>query len=327
MAKNPLPFKPGARMAPARPDIILTFNVKSQTKLLDFLFSAMPDRKRTTVKDYLKHRQVMVGQNVTTQFDTELFPGNTVSVNTSREFQTFSHPRIKIVYEDDDILVVNKGYGLLSVGTDSIKEGTAYSILREYLKRKDQRNKIFIVHRLDQHTSGLMMFAKNTQAKETMQHNWNNMVLERCYNAIIRGRMEPAEGEIRSYLTENSAHEVYSTQNPEEGQLAVTRYRTVGHLHPSGTEPCHRPQKPDTRTSQGFRPSYCRRPPLWLRRIANTPPRPPCAHAALRPSRHTARHELQLSAPGFFLKTRLRNTGLTQSRRTHSCLASCESRR
>ena len=232
MAKNPLPFKPGARMAPARPDIILTFNVKSQTKLLDFLFSAMPDRKRTTVKDYLKHRQVMVGQNVTTQFDTELFPGNTVSVNTSREFQTFSHPRIKIVYEDDDILVVNKGYGLLSVGTDSIKEGTAYSILREYLKRKDQRNKIFIVHRLDQHTSGLMMFAKNTQAKETMQHNWNNMVLERCYNAIIRGRMEPAEGEIRSYLTENSAHEVYSTQNPEEGQLAVTRYRTVGHRGP-----------------------------------------------------------------------------------------------
>lgn len=219
-------------MAPARPDIILTFNVKSQTKLLDFLFSAMPDRKRTTVKDYLKHRQVMVGQNVTTQFDTELFPGNTVSVNTSREFQTFSHPRIKIVYEDDDILVVNKGYGLLSVGTDSIKEGTAYSILREYLKRKDQRNKIFIVHRLDQHTSGLMMFAKNTQAKETMQHNWNNMVLERCYNAIIRGRMEPAEGEIRSYLTENSAHEVYSTQNPEEGQLAVTRYRTVGHRGP-----------------------------------------------------------------------------------------------
>lgn len=232
MAKNPLPFKPGARMAPARPDIILTFNVKSQTKLLDFLFSAMPDRKRTTVKDYLKHRQVMVGQNVTTQFDTELFPGNTVSVNTSREFQTFSHPRIKIVYEDDDILVVNKGYGLLSVGTDSIKEGTAYSILREYLQRKDQRNKIFIVHRLDQHTSGLMMFAKNTQAKETMQHNWNNMVLERCYNAIIRGRMEPAEGEIRSYLTENSAHEVYSTQNPEEGQLAVTRYRTVGHRGP-----------------------------------------------------------------------------------------------
>ena len=137
MAKNPLPFKPGARMAPARPDIILTFNVKSQTKLLDFLFSAMPDRKRTTVKDYLKHRQVMVGQNVTTQFDTELFPGNTVSVNTSREFQTFSHPRIKIVYEDDDILVVNKGYGLLSVGTDSIKEGTAYSILREYLKRNN----------------------------------------------------------------------------------------------------------------------------------------------------------------------------------------------
>jgi len=225
--KKPLPFKPGARMVPTRPDVILTFTVAEPARLLDFLFSAMPDRKRTTVKDFLKHRQVMVGQNVTTQFDVALQAGDTVSVNTSREFQTFSNPRLKIVYEDDDILVVNKGYGLLSVGTDTKKDGTAYSILREYLKRKDPRNKIFIVHRLDQHTSGLMMFAKNAEAKEAMQHNWNNMVLERSYNAIIRGSMKPEEGEIRSYLTENSVHEVYSTENPEEGQLAVTRYRTV----------------------------------------------------------------------------------------------------
>ena len=156
-------------------------------KLLDFLLSAMPERKRTTVKDFLKHNQVMVGSNVTRQWDTELFPGDVVKVNTSREFQVFRNPRLQIVYEDDDIIVVNKGYGLLSMGTDTKREGTAYWILRDYVKRSNPANKIFIVHRLDQHTSGLMMFAKTVEAKEAMQHNWNNMVLERRYIAIVEG--------------------------------------------------------------------------------------------------------------------------------------------
>ena len=165
MAKQ-LRTKPGAERAPFRPDIILHFSPSQPSKLLDFLLAAMSDRKRTTVKDYLKHRQVMVNGVVTTQFDLELKAGDHIDVNTSREFQTLRNPRLSIVYEDDDVIVVNKGYGLLSVGTDKIKTGTAYSILRDYLKRVDPRNKLFIVHRLDQHTSGLMMFAKNVKAKE-----------------------------------------------------------------------------------------------------------------------------------------------------------------
>lgn len=227
MAKKILAAKPGSRPGAFRPDNILTFTVPLDTVLLDFLFSVLPQTKKTTVKDYLKHRQVMAGETVTTQFDYPLSAGDTVKVNTTREFQTFSNPRLKIVYEDNDIIVVNKGYGLLSMGTDKIKDGTAYSILREYLKRKDPRNKIFIIHRLDRDTSGLMMFAKNEEAKQTMQYNWNNMVLERRYVAIVEGQLDPPEGEIRSYLTENAAHEVYSTDDPEQGQLAVTRYKTI----------------------------------------------------------------------------------------------------
>lgn len=225
--KRQLAAKPGTRPGTFRPDNIEEYRVNADTGLLDFLLLAMPERKRTTVKDFLRHRQVMVNGNVSTRHDTPLATGDIVKVNTVREFQTFTHKRLRIVYEDDDIIVVDKGYGLLSMGTDKIKEGTAYSLLREYVKRKDPRNKLFIVHRLDRDTSGLMMFARNIPAKETMQHNWNNMVLERTYVAITEGAPEPPEGEIRSYLAENSAHEVYSTDNPEEGQLAVTRYRTV----------------------------------------------------------------------------------------------------
>ena len=154
--------------------------------------------------------------------------GSEVRVNTSREFQTFSNPRIKIVYEDDDIIVVNKGYGLLSVGPDSKRDGTAYSILRDYVKRVDPRQKLFIVHRLDQHTSGLMMFAKTAEAKETMQHNWNNMVLERRYVAVVEGGApDPSEGIVRSRLAENAEHVVYVTADAEAGREAVTEYRTL----------------------------------------------------------------------------------------------------
>lgn len=221
-----LAAKPGTQAGVFRPDNIISFTAQADTTLLPFLLEAMADRKRTTVKDYLQHRQVMVGSIISTRFDHPVPAGQTVSVNTTREFQTFSNPRLQIVYEDDDIIVINKGYGLLSMGTDKIQNGTAYSLLRDYLKRKDPRNKIFIVHRLDRNTSGLMLFAKNVQAKEAMQHNWNNMVLERRYVAIVEGVLDPEEGEIRSYLAENSAHEVYSVDDPKKGQLAVTRYRT-----------------------------------------------------------------------------------------------------
>lgn len=229
MARRPLAAKPGTQAGVFRPDNIISFTVgaESPKSLLEFLFSAMPDKKRTSVKELLKHRQVMVGSNVDTRFDTPLREGDKVSVNTTREFQTFSHPRLKLLYEDEDIIIVDKGYGLLSMGTDKPNEMTAYSILREYVKRVNPRNKLFIVHRLDRDTTGVMMFAKSEQAKETMQHNWNNMVLERRYVAVIEGTLDPADGEIRSYLAENSAHEVYSTTEKDKGQLAVTYYKTL----------------------------------------------------------------------------------------------------
>ena len=120
--------------------------------------------------------------------------------------------------------MVNKGYGLLSMGNDKVKDGTAYSILKDYLKRKDPRNKIFIIHRLDRDTSGLMMFAKNEKAKEAMQHNWNNMVLNRKYVTVVEGHVEEPQGVVRSYLGETSQFEVFSTDDPSQGKLAVTRW-------------------------------------------------------------------------------------------------------
>ena len=193
------------------PDRIKEFPVNAPVKLMEHLSASMPDRKRTFIKQLLSHNQVAVNGRPESQFDLELQPSDSVKVNFTHEFKVFNNRRLKIVYEDDD----------------KIKEGTAYSILRDYVKWTNPLNKIFIVHRLDRDTSGLMMFSKSMEAKEKMQHNWNNMVLNRVYVAVVEGEPAEKEGMVKSYLVENSRYAVYSTDDPKKGQLAVTRYRTI----------------------------------------------------------------------------------------------------
>lgn len=219
-----MPSNKSRQAASFKPDVIKNFSIQAPAELLPFVTENLPEIKRTRLKQILAHNQIAVNGNPVSQFNHPLQPGDTVSVNFTREFQVFYNRRLKIVYEDDDILVVNKGYGLLSMGNDKVKDGTAYSILKDYLKRKDPRNKIFIIHRLDRDTSGLMMFAKNEKAKEAMQHNWNNMVLNRKYVTVVEGDVEEPHGVVRSYLGETSQFEVFSTDDPSQGKLAVTRW-------------------------------------------------------------------------------------------------------
>lgn len=201
--------------------------------LMEFLAMSFPDAKRSDIKRWLKYGHAKVDGAVVNAFDFAVAPGAVVEVNFTRPFVTFRHPRLELVYEDDDIIVVNKGYGLLSVGTGSPVTGkagkpqeTAYNILKDYVKRQNPLNKIFVVHRLDRHTSGLMMFAKSVEMQEAMQHNWNNMVLSRKYVALVEGVVEKDEGEVRSFLEENSAYKVYSNKE-QGGKPAVTRYRVL----------------------------------------------------------------------------------------------------
>lgn len=219
--------KPGAERNRWRPDSILVWTAAEESTLMQCLEAKLTDHKRTSIKALMKYNQVALNSMPTSQFDQPVHAGDTLSVNFTRPFVVFSHPRIKLVYEDNDIIVINKGSGILSVSTDNVKDGTAYSILRDYLKKKDPRLMLFVVHRLDRDTSGLMMFAKNVEAKEAMQHNWNNMVLGRRYVVVVEGKVEQEEGVVKSYLAETSQFEVYSTQNPDEGQLAITRFKRL----------------------------------------------------------------------------------------------------
>lgn len=134
---------------------------------------------------------------------------------------------LSILYEDRDILVVDKMNGLLTVSTEKVRENTAYYLLNEYVRKKNQKskNRVFIVHRLDRDTSGVIVFAKNETARRYLQEEWQEF--EKKYYAVINGTLPEKKGVITSYLAENNAHKMYSVDDPEKGRLARTGYRVL----------------------------------------------------------------------------------------------------
>lgn len=215
-------------------DRIISFvnNSPDILPLMEFVSGKMPAAKRTDIKKWLKFGQVMVGGAVTSAFDAPVGTGVEVKINLTRGFPLFRHPRVKLVYEDDDVIVINKGYGILSVRTNPMKrEECAYDIVRDYIKDVNPRNRLYVVHRLDRDTSGLMMFAKTEESQQVLRHNWNNMILERLYVAVLEGYLEEDKGYVQSRLAENSQFVVYSTDVPGEGRLAVTHYEVMERGH------------------------------------------------------------------------------------------------
>ncbi|MDB6023155.1 MAG: pseudouridylate synthase [Pedosphaera sp.] len=203
------------------------FEVTEPAELLKFLFAQMPDRSRTAVKSLLAHRQVSVDGEIITQFNHPLASGQTVEIGRAGQAASGPGRGVKIVFENGYLIVIEKPAGLLSMATEIEKEKTAYSLLSEHVKRANPRNRIFIIHRLDRETSGLMMFAKNQEVQKTLQDAWQEAVLERIYIAVVEGRVEQSQGTITSWLKENQALVMRSSPTPNEGQKATTHYRVL----------------------------------------------------------------------------------------------------
>ena len=199
--------------------------VEQEATLLPFLFELLKEQSKTSVKALLSHGQIWVNQQATTQFDTPLHAGDVVTISYNRRKVVFNNPLLNIIYEDDSVIVVNKREGLLSVSTAKVRERTAFHILSDYLKKSDPRNKLFVLHRLDRDTSGLMMFAKTRSVQEKMQSNWNEMITERTYVAVVEGRPEKDSDLITTQLKENAEARVYVVA--DGGKDAITRYHLL----------------------------------------------------------------------------------------------------
>lgn len=199
-----------------------------EIELLDFLVEKRIKKSRNAIKSLLAHKQVVINKQVVTQYNFLLKAGDTVIIERhdhSRDKKLLKS--VQIIFEDDYLVVIDKEAGLLSIATEREKRETAYSIVSNYIKQADHEARIFVLHRLDRETSGLMMFAKSEKIQEIMQKKWDELITARSYQAIVEGKVEPNEGTIVSWLTENKNFKMFSSPKDNGGQKSITHYKTL----------------------------------------------------------------------------------------------------
>ena len=197
--------------------------VNKNSELLEYLYEHL-DMPKKRVKQYLVHGAVYVNEDRVTQYNYPLVAGMKIMIDTNSK-NSRSLP-FSIIFEDDYLLVVNKPSGLLTIATEKEKERTLYHIVRDYVVSKNPHGRIFIVHRLDKDTSGIVLFAKDEKTKNQLQENWNDYVSLREYTAIVCGHPKEESGQIVQYLKETKTNLVYVSPR-EDGKKAITNYSVL----------------------------------------------------------------------------------------------------
>ena len=195
--------------------------VKKESNLLDYLIENT-DYTKTKLKSLLKYKNISVNEKTVTNFDYLLKVKDVVEI--SKEKKTTKIGTIDIIYEDSNYLVVNKPSGMLTISTDKEKNRTLYHMVREYIHSKKNREKIFIVHRLDRETSGLVLFCKDESLRDKIQENWEKVAIKREYAAVVLGTLDKKKDRLVSFLKENNANIVYVAK---DGKKAITNYEVV----------------------------------------------------------------------------------------------------
>lgn len=202
------------------------FGVDEEQGLLDFLLTNAKE-SRTKVKATLKGRGVKVDGKTITQFDFRLMPGMKVSVSKTKRNQNVLKNRfVKIVYEDRWLVVVEKAPGILSMaaGHSSLN---VKAVLDYYFHKSRQNCRAHVVHRLDRDTSGLMVYAKDMETEQILEHNWHDIVYDRRYVAVVSGEIVEEGGTVASWLKDNKAFVTYSSPVDNGGKYAVTHFRVL----------------------------------------------------------------------------------------------------
>jgi 23S rRNA pseudouridine1911/1915/1917 synthase len=203
-------------------------------RLTERLAQLYPDASRRSIKQWLEHGRVRVGGKVVRRGDVEVSTGDRVDLGTPppAEFPAL----LRRVHEDDDILVIDKPAGLLTIASEDERERTAYRLLTTWLRSqpaaREHRQPLFIVHRLDRETSGLIVFAKNPPAKLRLQDQFEARRVTRVYVAVVEGQVERERGELRDRLEEGPSLKVRRSRD-DDGREAITHYRVIERRHDS----------------------------------------------------------------------------------------------
>ena len=204
----------------------IEFTVKTSQPLMEFLMTAMQGISRNKVKAILSGHGISVDKKLVTQYDFLLQPGMVVRVSRHKRSTELKNKFIKLVYEDKDLVVIEKNIGILSMSSSS-HQFCVKTLLDEYFKRRHFKCTAHIVHRLDRETSGLMIYAKSLEVKRILEENWHDIVTDRRYIAVVSGRMEREGGTISSWLKDNKAFITHSSPTDNGGKFAVTHFHTL----------------------------------------------------------------------------------------------------
>ena len=208
--------------------VLYRFISNGNNKLLNFCFEKLHEKSKKEVKNFLEHKCISVNNFPTSQFDFELNKGDEIKIyKHSIKSNKNEKSKLDIIYEDDEFLVVNKPSGLLSVASDKNPFQNAFTYASDYLFRKDKKSKIFTVHRIDEDTSGVLIFVKNNSLRDTLTKNWNSFVLKRKYVGIVEGKLDKKKGKLINYLKENNLNLMYVTGDVLNGKKCITNYRVI----------------------------------------------------------------------------------------------------
>lgn len=202
------------------------YEVMQDDTLLNFLLNNVKE-SRSKIKATLQGRGIKVNGKTVTQFDFPVAKGTKIDVSkTKRNNDKLKSRYVKIVYEDQYLVVIEKNIGILSMAAGH-KSLNVKAVLDDYFKKSRQRCTAHVVHRLDRDTSGLMIYAKDMETEQILEHNWHDIVFDRRYVAVLSGEMEEDEGTIENWLKDNKAYVTYSSPVDNGGKYAITHFRTL----------------------------------------------------------------------------------------------------
>ncbi|WP_374120539.1 RluA family pseudouridine synthase [Neobacillus sp. PS3-40] len=224
MMNKPINVKKQKRNEQARET---TLAVTEKTELMKFLLEKLAGKGRNHIKGILARGQVSVAGKKTTQYNHPLEVGQQVVISWAQVGNEEKLVGLKILHEDQDLIVINKEAGLLSIASEKEKKETAYHFLMEHVRLVNPKNRIFVVHRLDRDTSGVMMYSKSKEVQQLLQNSWKESVQDRRYIALVEGAVQKPEGTITSWLTESKTLKMYSNPTPNGGQKAITHYKVL----------------------------------------------------------------------------------------------------
>lgn len=203
----------------------LVITVKENAPLLEYLINNVSE-SRSKLKATLQGRGIAVNGRMVTQFDYQLKAGDKIIISRHKKQNQFKSRYVKIVYEDRWLVVVEKNIGILSMaaGHSSLN---VKSVLDDYFLKSRQKCRAHVVHRLDRDTSGLMVYAKDIETEQILEHNWHQIVYDRRYVAVVSGEMEQNNGTIANWLKDNKTYITYSSPTDNGGKYAVTHFQVL----------------------------------------------------------------------------------------------------